>query len=990
MELRNKLFAGLAFFSLLLAGCNSDGSSSGEWSNPPVSEETYTITWKNFDGSVLETDANVAYGSTPTYDGTTPTKGGTAQYTYTFTGWSPEVTTVTGDKTYTAQFSDSVNSYTVTWKNWDGSVLETDANVAYGSAPSYDGATPTRGNTDGFSYTFSGWSPSLSIVRNDATYTATYSKIKIGVNLTITYSLYNPKTNRLIKTYTNKPNDIGNVSVSGTYDFNTYVDLFADPNEGYTFDGWYYEGLILSSDHNYKYMMWDQDITLEARFKYTTYSLHIFANHNENGFIMIKNGNYNTYVSEDTTNQYYTESVTIAAYSKNDTRFLGWYDKDNNLISTNAVYTFNMSNSNTDIEAKWNYFTITYNLNGGTQNDSNPTNYNIDSGNLSLANPTKAGYTFMGWQYNGMNVTSVDPNWAKDVTLNALWNDGNEYVVALDADGGEASQTSVDVRYGHPYSLPIPAKLGYTFEGWYDGRLKIGNSGTWKYTSNKSLAAKWSIITYSIIYNLNGGAQNDSNPTSYTIDSGNLPLADPTKTGYTFMGWQYNGMNVTSVDPNWAKDVTLNALWNDGNEYVVALDADGGEASQTSVDVRYGHPYSLPIPAKLGYTFEGWYDGRLKIGNSGTWKYTSNKSLAAKWSIITYSITYNLNGGANAISNPTSYTVEDTISLANPSKNFNTFFGWYLNDKKIETIVLGTTGDLTIEAKWSQTDEQKAEEEKELRRLGGIPTLSDDGKTITYGLYPQKNVNDSSLVSTLNSLTTPESNGWYLYEGDYYAKLRATLRDGPSYKFDNGTTISSGATYWFKCEPIVWNVLSNNNGEYYIVSSVLLDEHCYDDSESNRTIDGQTIWPNNYKYSDIREWLNNDFYNSAFALGNSHIQTTMVDNSGFTTDNNGFACANTEDKIFLPSYKDYINSSYGFSTSTGSTDTRYCRTTDWVRARGTYYSVSNQYNGLYWTRSPSRSSSSAWSVYSDGCFLGEDSVSNVFICVRPGLSIKIA
>ena len=509
--------------------------------------------------------------------------------------------------------------------------------------------------------------------------------------------------------------------------------------------------------------------------------------------------------------------------------------------------------------------------------------------------------------------------------------------------------------------------------------------------SNTDIEAKWNYFT--ITYNLNGGTQNDSNPTNYNIDSGNLSLANPTKAGYTFMGWQYNGMNVASVDPNWAKDVTLNALWNDGNEYVVALDADGGEVSQTSVDVQYGHPYSLPVPTKLGYTFEGWHDGSLEIGNSGTWKYASNKSLAAKWSIIAYSITYKLHGGTNASSNPTSYTVEDTISLSDPSKIFNTFVGWYLNDKKIETIVLGTTGDLTIEAKWSQTDEQKTKEE-ELRRLGRIPALSDDGKTITYGLYPQKNVDDSSLVSALNSLTTPESNGWYLYGGDYYAKLSATPDDS-SCEFDNGTTISSGTTYWFKCEPIVWNVLNNNNGEYYIVSSVLLDARCYYNSRSNRTIDGKTVYPNNYKYSDIREWLNNGFYNSAFALGNSYIQTTMVDNSAATTSStsNEYACANTEDKVFLPSYKDYINNSYGFSTSTGSTDTRCCRTTDWARARGAYYctsSASYQYNGYCLTRSPSNDSHLMWFAYFDGALSRYTNADYTGNSVRPGLSIKIA
>lgn len=277
---------------------------------------------------------------------------------------------------------------------------------------------------------------------------------------------------------------------------------------------------------------------------------------------------------------------------------------------------------------------------------------------------------------------------------------------------------------------------------------------------------------------------------------------------------------------------------------------------------------------------------------------------------------------------------------------------------------------------------------------GEVPILNEDGKTLTYGLYPQKNVNDSTLVSALNALTTPESNGWYLYEGDYYAKVSATPYSS-SHVFDNSTTIVSGTTYWFKCEPVVWNVLSNNSGEYYVLSSVLLDAHCYYNSTSNRTIDGQTVYPNNYKYSDIRSWLNNDFYNSAFALSNSHIQTTTVDNSAATTfsTSNSYACANTEDKVFLPSYKDYINSSYGFSTSGTSSNTRYCKTTDWARARGAWYSTTSSYlyNGWYSTRSPN-SIYNYW-VYQVGCdgYIGlNGNVNTTYSSVRPGLSIKIA
>lgn len=284
--------------------------------------------------------------------------------------------------------------------------------------------------------------------------------------------------------------------------------------------------------------------------------------------------------------------------------------------------------------------------------------------------------------------------------------------------------------------------------------------------------------------------------------------------------------------------------------------------------------------------------------------------------------------------------------------------------------------------------------------LGAKPIISADGKTITYGLYPQLYVNDSTLISSLNSLTTQETNGWYLYDGDYYAKVSATPYES-GYVFDNGTPITSDATYWFKCEPIVWNVLSNTNGEYYVLSSVLLDAHYYYNLTSTRTIDGQTVYPNNYKYSDIRTWLNEDFYNSAFALGNEYIRTTTVDNSASTTDSESkiYACDNTEDKVFLPSYQDYMNSSYGFSTSYLSTDTRYCKTTDWARARGAYYSTSSgsyQYNGSYWTRSPCSNlydNSSASTVAYDGALYHPYSIAYVYdtyLSVRPAITIKIA
>ena len=144
----------------------------------------FMIMFQNEDGSELQKGL-VAAGETPVYTGKEPTKPATAQYTYTFAGWKDEngieygltddLPAVTGEMTYTAIYTSTVNEYTITFVNEDGTVLQEEL-IAYGETPEYNGETPTKAHTNHYEYTFAGWDPEIVPVTGDATYTAVFTE----------------------------------------------------------------------------------------------------------------------------------------------------------------------------------------------------------------------------------------------------------------------------------------------------------------------------------------------------------------------------------------------------------------------------------------------------------------------------------------------------------------------------------------------------------------------------------------------------------------------------------------------------------------------------------------------------------------------------------------------------------------------------------------------------------------------------------------------
>ena len=133
---------------------------------------THMIKWFNYDYTLLS-ERYEEYGKIPEYKANPPTRPATAEFTYTFAGWDPEPVPVTGQAQYVAKYTETRNSYTITWINYDGVILDQDT-LEYGQLPAHE--APTKPATAQYTYIAS-WSPEIVNVTGNATYTVTLDSI---------------------------------------------------------------------------------------------------------------------------------------------------------------------------------------------------------------------------------------------------------------------------------------------------------------------------------------------------------------------------------------------------------------------------------------------------------------------------------------------------------------------------------------------------------------------------------------------------------------------------------------------------------------------------------------------------------------------------------------------------------------------------------------------------------------------------------------------
>ncbi|MFA6861701.1 MAG: leucine-rich repeat protein [Bacilli bacterium] len=336
------------------SGSNSETSSSSKVA------VYYTITWVNYDGTILEVNDKVEENTKPVYTGKDPEKKGDAKASYTFSGWSPEVVNATSNATYTATYAETINGYTITWMNDDNTVLETDTDVKYGTLPTYDGAEPTKVSSSQYDYTFDGWNQDIATVTSDATYIATYSHVIR--KYTVTWTNYDGTVLE-----TDAGVDYGTVP---TYDGTNPVKIVSGDTKGYIFNGWSPEVAAIEGDTTYV-----------AQYKEMTVANITFKN--ADGTVLqetpVAYGTMPSYTGARPS--YKTDSSVYV--------FKGW-DSEITSATENKTYTatyYEFKNKNA----------VTFNTNGGSTGAdysySVPDNYYIHS----PKNPTKEGNYFAGW-----------------------------------------------------------------------------------------------------------------------------------------------------------------------------------------------------------------------------------------------------------------------------------------------------------------------------------------------------------------------------------------------------------------------------------------------------------------------------------------------------------------------------------------------------------------------------------------------------------------
>ena len=630
----------------------------------------------------------------------------------------------------------------------------------------------------------------------------------------------------------------GIVSPAGqTVEHGKNATVTASRKTGYKFDGWYNGTTKVTSTNPYTFAP-TANITLTAKWAINTVSDTIKISPSGGGTVSPNPVIGQEYTAISTTATPAT-GYNFKHWRYNDSSASGGYSE-----STNNPLKITITGKR-DVTAVFELksYTVTWNANGGTVS---PASVSKTHGSTlgTLPTPTREAtaeysYTFAGWftATSGGTQISTTTTVTGNVTYYAHWTaTKRSYTATFNGNGGSTpSPSSITKEYNTALgTLPTCSRTGYTFLGWYtasSGGTKI--STTTVVTKDITYYAQWSINSYTLTFNPNGGTVTPtSKDLEYNSVYGTLPT--PTRASnaqytYTFAGWYTaatEGTQVTATTKMAAKDTTIYAHWTSNTRsYTVSYQTTYGTLNKTSQSIAYNSKGSctLTMPdntAEFTYTFVGWYTaangGGTKVGSELTLETPAITGTVTYYAYVTrstksYTHTFNANGGGT-VSPATITKAYNTAlgTLPTVSRTGYTFVGWFdtsaASGGTQATTTTKVTGTKTWYARWSinsytftfdknggNTPSATTITKEYNTAVGTLPTCTRSAdNTYTYAFAGWFDTSASSGGTQLTTTTKVTSNKtWYARWTSTYKNYTVTW-DG-----NGGTPSKSSSSFHY-------------------------------------------------------------------------------------------------------------------------------------------------------------------------------------------------
>lgn len=391
----------------------------------------------------------------------------------------------------------------------------------------------------------------------------------------------------------------------------------------YTFDGWFANAEFSGSKIEIVRSAYACDFVLYAKFTAIEYQIVY---------------NYDGGESVENPTSYTVESPSFALLPtmKEGYTFDGWYDGDKKVEGIQKG-----SHGDLELLAKWAIYVYSIEYIGATKDVTFPTQYSLESGDVTLPSASKPHYDFVGWyesaDFTGAKVETIKADSKKNFVLYARFTP-KIYSVTYDYSGGVKCANAVEYTIESEDITLLPtSKAHYDFVGWqFDGtgaiveKIEKGSHG------DKHFVALFDAVEYSITY---ANVEDTTDyVAAYTIES-DVTLPTPSKQYYDFGGWylsaEFSGESVSTLSAKANGNVTVYAKFTPTEYSVVYEGADGAMHANVASYTVEDAQITLLDAQKDGYNFLGWYDKTTdkKVSAIDTSK-PKDMTLVAKWSVV--------------------------------------------------------------------------------------------------------------------------------------------------------------------------------------------------------------------------------------------------------------------------------------------------------------------------------------------------------------------